>query len=178
MSAVLVSLRCFVLFLASAAVLGKQFGINGVWASYTAAEVLSFFVCLVMMGIQRSRAAKKGSQLDFFLLDKEAASHTLCLVYQSGMKYGEFLQCVDNALAEHGFPVSLADRAKGYLKHLEENMPGRDSCCVEAVLMTGRGAKILVYDNLPGREAPSEQEAFGEYSPVLGWNRMIGENNG
>ncbi len=179
MSAVLVSLRCFVLFLASAAVLGKQFGIDGVWASYTAAEVLSFFVCLVMLGIQRSRAAKKGSQLDFFLLDREAASHTLCLVYQSGkVEYEGFLLCVDEALSEHGFPASLAGKAKGYLEYLGESMSGRDACCVEAVLMTGNGAKILVYDNLPGREAPSAEEAFGEYSPVLGWNRMIGENNG
>ncbi len=59
MSAVIISLRCFVLFLGATFVLGKVFGMNGIWAAYTAAEVLTLFIIAGMVQAKRAKLKKR-----------------------------------------------------------------------------------------------------------------------
>ena len=65
-------MRCFVLFLTSAFLLGKLFSLNGIWAAYTLAEVLSFAVYIIATQAERAKLKKQGTDVNFLLLDKKA----------------------------------------------------------------------------------------------------------
>lgn len=84
MSAILVSLRCFVLFLGCALVLGKMFGMNGVWLAYTIAEILTFVIFIIMNKIMRRKILKSGTDVNMFLLDKNIENNIYCLTFNCG----------------------------------------------------------------------------------------------
>lgn len=77
-AAVLISLRSFVLFLGAVLVLGKIFGINGVWAAYIVAETLTLLICLLIIRLKRTRLAAKGINVNAFLLEKEVEAGIIC----------------------------------------------------------------------------------------------------
>lgn len=163
----LVSMRCFVLFLGSALFLGKLFGMNGIWASYTAAEVLTFAIYIAATQIERKKLKKKGVRANFLLLDKNTESSTICLTFNC---------CKDNF---DDFKNKVLSNAKDtpsvetYLLKLREFDAKKKGDYIEAEII-GTEKKIIIRDNLThtGIENTLQQIDNADYGPVLGWNRL------
>lgn len=178
-AAVLVSLRGCILFLASVVVLGKLFGMNGVWGAYTVAEVLSFVVYIVMNQAKRCKLRKSGTETDWFLLDKATENATFCYT----------CNCQKNDLKEFNkeIPILVENNphiskaafldAKEYLLQLENCVSGKKVEYVE-VEINGTDKRIIIRDNLNHSALQEsicdyiQNGSASEYGPVLGWNRI------
>jgi len=179
MAAVLVSLRCCILFLGSAFVLGKLFGINGVWGAYTAAEVLTFVIFIVMTWAKRIKLKKTGIDADAFLLDRNVEKQTKTYVFSCmGDDFSEFLPYVIAKISESKTNKQDASTdAEAYLSALEFCINRKDGAYIEAEINEATG-KVIIKDNLcHDRIEKQLTEQFGnkeqtEYSAVLGWNRL------
>lgn len=179
MAAWLVSLRGCILFLGSVFVLGKMFGMNGVWGAYTLAEVLTFIVFIIMNKSKRNKLKKDGKTSDLFLLDTEVEELTEC--YTCNCTSGSFedfkedvlrsLECNSNIRRE------LFLDAKGYLEELEKCLKKSKGEYIE-VEVNGADKKIFVRDNLNHDVLENsicdtvKSGSEAEYGPVLGWNRI------
>lgn len=178
MSAILVSLRCCILFLACAFIFGKIFGMNGVWAAYTVAEVLTFGIfCLMNIAKQKS-LSKKGIDADFYLLNKNVEANTQCFTFCSSIdSFADFSATVNNAMeqAKGLTPAAVLD-SKAYLGILQE-YPLTKNQYIEAEI-NGHEQKVIIRDDL-NHETISENiksaltnGSNAEYGPVLGKNRI------
>jgi len=179
MAAVLVSLRCLVLFLGSAFVLGRVFGMNGVWGAYTMAEVLTF-VCFVFMIISsRNRLRRRGVDADVFLLDKETARNTYCSVLNcDGGYFDRFAaEAIEQAESKGIFADDVMDTAKAYLKLIgtaTEHKKGKYAeveinCLHRSIIIRDNFVHKEIADDVPGCIC---EGCTAEYGPVLGWNRI------
>lgn len=179
MAAVLISLRCFVLFLGATLVLGMCFGMNGVWAAYTVAEVLAFLIILIMVRVKQKALSRKDSAVNFLLLD--------CATEQaiSGYTY----DCCENNFAEYVAAVAkhlsndetlgeaLCKDTVSYLSKLADCCVAQKGKFVE-VEINSREGKVIIRDNLnhtviaEGLRSAVQYGSTADYGPVLGWNRM------
>ncbi len=179
MAAILVSLRGCILFLASVFVLGKMFGMNGVWGAYTVAEVLSFVVYIIMNQAKRCKLRKSGTETDWFLLNKATEKETLCYTcncQRNDLK--EFNKEVIDLIEDNSY-VSKAVflDAKEYLLQLEKCDLKKKGAYAE-VEINGTDKKVIIRDNLKHDTLQEnirdciQNGSESEYGPVLGWNRI------
>ena len=171
MSAILVSLRCFVLFLASALVFGKVFGMNGIWLAYTSAEVLTFIIYFVMNFIMKKRMVKAGMNVNMYLLDKNVEQNIECFTFNCGSD--NFEEYLTMALKD----IKETESIREYLTEIYKCYSSSKLKYIE-VEVNKVSQKIIIRDNLNHvevqeriQEIVSNRTEF-EYGPVLGVNRL------
>ncbi len=179
LASVLVSLRCFVLFMLGVFGLGLLFGLNGVWAAYTAAEVLTLLITVLLLYLCRNSLRRKGIRADVLLLDKDTENSVgsqICDPCKESLP--TFTATVRNVLeADPAFSADHVAAAVAYLERLSTCPIDRKSACVE-VEWIGSEHKIIIRDTLCHEDAAAPlQEAvppaqLADYGPVLGINRV------
>lgn len=188
LSSVFVSLRSFALFLPCVLLLGKPFGMNGVWSAYLAAEFSSCAILLLLLSHTRNRMRGKGTSVNLLLLDEKEIQGSVCLtlVPEDGRKaakgdqaaFEAFSRETENAAA--AMTESGRALAAGYLKKVEEELFQEEGCrhkgrlAVQADLSSG-GGQLILRDCLKAekREVSCLQGEGSEYGLVLGWNRLL-----
>ncbi len=178
-AAVMISLRCFVIFLAATILLGKFFGMYGVWAAYVVAEVLTFFICIFMVRAKQKKLAKDGIRANIFLLDEEVEADIKCYTYACQKQdYADF-NSKSFAALETCSDISeqmLLD-AKAYLTQLGTLGTDKKGKYIE-IELNGVDKKLIIRDNLNHGELKEniqdsvQHGSKFDYGPVLGWNRI------
>lgn len=179
MSAILVSLRCFVLFLGCALVLGKMFGMNGVWLAYTMAEVLTFVIFIAMNRIMRKKIQKSGTHVNMFLLDKNIENNIYCFTFNCNKDdFKDFKSVVMVYLKESEYiNDSVKKDTKQYLLELYKCYSNKKGKYIE-VEVNNADQKVIIRDNLNHLTIQNSiQEVISdrsksEYGLVLGFNRI------
>lgn len=179
MSAILVSLRCFVLFLGCALVLGKMFGMNGVWLAYTIAEILTFVIFIIMNKIMRRKILKSGTDVNMFLLDKNIENNIYCLTFNCGKDdFDDFKSAVLAYLEEcEHINDSVKKDTENYLLELYKCYSSKKGKYIE-VEVNNADQKVIIRDNLnhltikDGIQEIISGMNKAEYGPVLGFNRI------
>lgn len=180
LAAVMISLRCFFIFMAALLILGKLFGLNGVWAAYTVAEVLSFVICILMVWAKQKKLQKEGIHANAFLLDEEIEKQIECYTFDSQKDdWDAFLKEVLHRMEEH---VNVCEHVlldtKEYLMELETSGVEKRQQYIE-VEINGREKKVIIRDhtdhtaiqeNIPN---VIRHGSKWDYGPVLGWNRIV-----
>ncbi len=181
MSSVIISLRCFVLFLAATFLLGKLFGEGGIWAAYTVAELATFVIIAFMVQIKRKRLKKQGVDANILLLDKSVENNTACFTSKySSELLDDFIAYVEEELQKNE-QVSNTVRYNTitYLKAIAEHCPEAKGRYVEVEINSVQ-KKVTIRDNLKYENAIEHLEAIAQKSngtseSVLGWNRICFE---
>ena len=178
MAAIIISLRCFVLFLAATLILGKCFGMNGIWSAYTVAEVLTFFIILIMVRVKQKRFKKKGTDVNFLLLDRPTEQGIVCSTCDCGKDaVKDYVSAVEKCFAESKLAETLCKDTLAYLAVLTECCKVKKGKYIE-VEINGVDNRIIVRDNLDHSSVAEKLQASvtngstADYGPVLGWNRI------
>ena len=172
MSAILVSLRCFVLFLACALVLGKIMGMNGIWLSYTVAEVITFVIFLIMNHVMKNKMQKIGVNVNNLLLDKNIDDNIYCFTFDCGKD--DFNSYNDTVLSHLEADEKVVSQ---YLLLLNKCHNSKNGKYIE-VEINKIEQKIIIRDNLNHLSIQDDiteiisGESKTEYGPVLGINRI------
>jgi len=166
-ASVIISLRSFVVFLISILVLGRLFGVNGIWCAYLVSEVLTFSICMIMLKCKRTAMEKESVQPNMFLLDSRI---------ENGSEYLTFIgRKTDFDL--FGAEVCKYLSAAEYISYLKAHLSSSKAACVEIEINNEAGI-VYIRDNLKYAEAPLEslRVAIGAenviHDAVLGWNRL------
>ena len=179
MAAILVSLRCLVLFLESAFVLGRLFGMNGVWGAYTMAEVLTFICFIFMNAGKRKKFSKQGIDADIFLLDNETIKNTYCFTCDCQKdNFDEFkVKLLEQTKKCDKIKQSVFLDMEQYLTKLEKCIADKKGEYIEVELNLC-DCKVIIRDNLNHESIADvvaqciSNDSKAEYGPVLGWNRL------
>ena len=179
MAAVLISLRCFVIFLAATIILGILFGMNGVWAAYAVAEVLSFVICVCILLVKRRKLTKSGTEVDLLLLETAIEQSIECYTCRCREQDAlDFQKTVLARLEQHPeLPDHLLKDAQAYLARLSQCITHKKGTYIELELNAAE-KKIMIRDNLDHTVLQSDMQASvqhgskADYGPVLGWNRI------
>ncbi|MBR2886399.1 MAG: MATE family efflux transporter [Clostridia bacterium] len=178
MSAIMISLRCFIIFLSATLLLGKLFGMNGVWAAYTVAESLTFVICIFMMKVKQKSLRKKGTNANLLLLDENIQSNIECYTYNcSDNKLDEYINEVVNRLKNN---TKISEEA---VSTVSEYLAVLKNCTKDKkkfieVEINSNEQKVIVRDSLNHTEYKENIEKLvqntskSDYGPVLGWNRI------
>lgn len=180
LASVFVSLRCLVLFVASVVILGVNFGLNGIWASYTVAEVLSFVCILLMVIVKKHLMKESGKDADIFLLDKTVQNLNYCYTCIKTEEFEAFCKELDSlSVNTPGLIDGAFSDMKQYLEALGGCIKKRTGEIVEVEINLS-DRKIIVRDNLSHDEVLDKVNISCrfEYGPVLGWNRICIEEEG
>jgi len=176
-ASVLVSLRCFVFFMLGVFVLGALCGLNGVWASYTAAEVLTLLVTVGMLLVTRASMRRRGTDANLLLLDTTVERGTGSRLCRRGQALSEFAKDVRNDLqSDSAFSEAAVEATVAYLNRLA-SCSETEKAFVEAEWIADEH-KIIIKDTLshetaalaPKDAVPPAQLA--DYGPTLGVNRV------
>ena len=178
-AAIFVSLRCLVLFLGFTLLLGFLFGMNGIWAAYTAAEVLSMLICLLMLRHKQRKLKQEGIRASLLLLDEDARAETVFYTFSCrDGNYDTFLAVVCERLSQRqNIEEAVRTEASRYLSALAQCCVRKNGKHVE-VEIPGKTGKIIIRDNLDHgicKESLTNRgcsEVKADYGPVLGWNRI------
>lgn len=179
LAAVIVSLRSFVLFLGAVFVLGKLFGMNGIWAAYPVAEILTFIACFLMMRAKQKKLVKTGSSVNLLLLDETVEKGITCYTYCSkSHSFADFADTVLGKLAEEkeDYGTMLLD-VEAYLEQLARGKSEAKEHYVETE-MNKSEKKIIIRDNLSHADLAFDIQDVvkhtekSDYGPVLGFNRL------
>lgn len=163
MASVIVSLRCFALFLAATFGLGILFGLNGVWAAYTVSEILTLFIIVCMVKYKQKKLMKSGINSNFMLLDdtvEKGAVSYICNLKKDN--YDDYLLAVEKAVQESNMDENSIRTAIDYLRELKSSAEQDKAKYIE-VEINGTINKIIIRDNL---------KRATEFDTVLGWNRI------
>ena len=122
MTSILVSLRCCVLLLMCVFVLGGSLGLDGIWAAYTVAEILTFAVFIALNIIKRKKLSKNNVNADVFFLDKKMEQGTASLVYECNTNEFENFHNEVRVLAEKigVYNEKMLEAALEYLSKLKD----------------------------------------------------------
>ena len=176
-TSILVSLRCCVLLLISVFVLGGMFGLDGIWAAYTVAEVLTFIVFMVLNIIKRKKLSENSINADVFFLDKKIEENCDSLVYKCNTNTFESF-C--NEIQIHADRIGMRNAemisaVSEYMEKLKDVTEIKKGKYIE-VEFNACDEKIIISDNLCHdklKDNFSEMQGEGiEYGPVLGLNRI------
>lgn len=178
MAAVMISLRCFAIFLSATLVLGKLFGMNGVWAAYTVSESLTFIICLFMMKAKQRKLRKKGISANMLLLDENVQNSIECYTYDClSNKYDEYKSDIVSKLKTNKeVSESVIQDVTEYLTVLKNCIKDKNKY-IEVEINSSQH-KVIVRDNLNHTEYKNDFEKIAQntsksdYGPVLGWNRI------
>ncbi len=172
----MISLRCFIIFLAATLVLGKLFGMNGVWAAYTVAEVVSFLICLSLVRIKQKKLKKGGTNANLLLLDNDVEAEIVRYTYCA--QRDAFEDYKRTVAAQADMSEALMRDTAAYLAALADIVPaGKASSYVEAEIHC-REQKVIIRDNLNHNtvqdtlQSTLQNGSKVDYGPVLGWNRL------
>ena len=163
MASVIVSLRCFALFLAATFGLGILFGLNGVWAAYTVSEILTLFIIVCMVKYKQKKLMKSGINSNFMLLDdtvEKGAVSYICNLKKDN--YDDYLLAVEKAVQESNMDENSIRTAIDYLCELKSSAEQDKAKYIE-VEINSTINKIIIRDNL---------KHATEFDTVLGWNRI------
>lgn len=163
MASVIVSLRCFALFLAATFGLGILFGLNGVWAAYTVSEILTLFIIVCMVKYKQKKLMKSGINSNFMLLDdtvEKGAVSYICNLKKDN--YDDYLLAVEKAVQESNMDENCIRTAIDYLRELKSSAEQDKAKYIE-VEINSTINKIIIRDNL---------KHATEFDTVLGWNRI------
>lgn len=163
MASVIVSLRCFVLFLAATFGLGLLFGLNGVWAAYTVAELLTLLIIVCMVKYKQKKLMKSGMNSNFMLLDdtvEKGAVSYICNLKNDN--YDDYIIYLEKAVQESNMDENRIRTAIDYLKELKSSAKQEKAKYIE-VEINSKINKIIIRDNL---------KRATELDAVLGWNRI------
>ena len=163
MASVIVSLRCFALFLAATFGLGILFGLNGVWAAYTVSEILTLFIIVCMVKYKQKKLMKSGINSNFILLDdtvEKGAVSYICNLKNDN--YDDYLLAVEKAVKESNMDENSIRTAINYLRELKSSAEQDKAKYIE-VEINSTINKIIIRDNL---------KRVTEFDTVLGWNRI------
>ena len=163
MASVIVSLRCFALFLAATFGLGILFGLNGVWAAYTVSEILTLFIIVCMVKYKQKKLMKSGINSNFMLLDdtvEKGAVSYICNLKKDN--YDDYLLAVEKAVQESNMDENSIRTAIDYLCELKSSAEQDKAKYIE-VEINSTINKIIIRDNL---------KRVTEFDTVLGWNRI------
>ena len=163
MASVIVSLRCFALFLAATFGLGILFGLNGVWAAYTVSEILTLFIIVCMVKYKQKKLMKSGINSNFMLLDdtvEKGAVSYICNLKKNN--YDDYLLAVEKAVQESNMDENSIRTAIDYLRELKSSAEQDKAKYIE-VEINSTINKIIIRDNL---------KHATEFDTVLGWNRI------
>ncbi len=171
LSAILISLRCLVLFLIATFTLGFIFGMNGIWAAYTVSETLAFIVCIIMIRAK----SRKLRTVNILLLDKETADNIECYTCNLNKNsFSEFKADIINEIKNSDTVKAYAELSDRYLTELENSTTLKKGRFVE-VEINPKAQKIIIRDNLDHSKLNIEDFALNadsSYSPALGFNRL------
>lgn len=178
-AAIMISLRCFVIFLGATLILGKFFGMNGVWAAYTVAEVSTFIICLILMRVKQNKLKKKGVNANLMLLNVDVIKGIECFVYMAQSNtFDDFKQSVAlKAENTQKFDEHFISDITAYLCVISNNLSEAKGKYVE-VEINSLKKKVIIRDNLDHtnlKESIFSSLKSGskvDYGPVLGWNRI------
>ncbi len=171
----MISLRCFVIFLAATLILGKLFGMNGVWAAYTVAEVITFLICLALVRMKQKKLKKSGTNANLLLLDGDVEAEIVCYTYCA--QRDVFEDYKRTLTAQKGMNEALMRDTATYLAALADIVPVGKAFYVEAEIHS-REQKVIIRDNLNHNALKDtlpnalENGSKVDYGPVLGWNRI------
>ena len=176
-TSVLVSLRCCVLLLICVFVLGELFGLGGIWAAYTVAEILTFIVFMVINIIKREKLSKNNVSADIFFLDKRVEESCKSLVYKCNTnEYESFcneIKTIADKIAIYNEKMLIT--ALEYLTKLEDVIVDKKGKYIE-VEFNAYDKKIIISDNLSHDKLKADFAKITdediEYGPVLGLNRI------
>ena len=176
-TSVLVSLRCCVLLLICVFVLGELFGLGGIWAAYTVAEILTFIVFMVINIIKREKLSKNNVSADIFFLDKRVEESCKSLVYKCNTnEYESFcneIKTIADKIAIYNEKMLIT--ALEYLTKLEDVIVDKKGKYIE-VEFNAYDKKIIISDNLSHDKLKVDFAKITdediEYGPVLGLNRI------
>jgi len=178
MSSVIISLRCFVLFLGVTFILGKFFGTSSIWAAYTIAELLTFVIIAVMVQAKRMKMKKSGMDANCILLDNSIEKNTVCFTCKcSDENFDDFIGYVgDNLKNTPQISDTVCRNAITYLAVINEYCHDKNGKYTE-VEINGIMKKVTVRDNLEYSDACEHinnvaKKAGATSEPVLGWNRV------
>ena len=179
-AAVMISLRSLVLFLFFTILLGKFFGMNGVWAAYTAAEVVSFIVCIIMLRIKQRKLGAGETKVDIMLLDEEIKAAQVCLICNCTSDNAEHYRkkVIEVIKEELCLDSTLAYNTESYLLALEEHCASTKKGRFIATELNGKSETIIIRDNLEHCNLKESIDSIinnateSKYGPVLGWNRI------
>jgi len=178
-SAVIISLRCFVLFLGATVVLGKFFGMDGVWAAYTVAEVLTLFIIVGMVRMKQAKLKKSGMSANTLLLDDLVEKSTVCYTCHCFKDdLDEVISHVSDYIDRDSSVSSTVCRdVTAYLTVMKQCYEAKKGKYVE-VEINNVEKKVIVRDNMNHSSISEKLQgavnngSSAEYGPVLGWNRM------
>ena len=179
MSMVIISLRCFALFLGATFILGKLFRMNGVWAAYTVTEVLTLFIIVAMLCFKQRKMKKEGVCANILLLDSTAEKSTKCFTFDCEKDdFEDYVSHVSGSFEKNSEQGSaLSKDAQAYLGVLK-------TCCVAKrgkylqVEINNTEKKVIIRDNLDHSavaddlQAAVSSDSKSDYGRVLGWNRI------
>ncbi len=179
MAAIIISLRCFVLFLGATIILGKLYGMNGVWAAYTVAETAAFVICLVLMRIKQKKLMQNGTNANLILLDKDVESGIECLTYHAkNDMFDDYKHTVVDQLKNtQNLDEQLVLDTAAYLFALSDSIVVNQTKFVEVEINSGK-KKVIIRDNLDHTnlkdciQTSIQNGSKADYGPVLGWNRI------
>lgn len=179
MSAFLVSLRCFALFLVGAFVLGRLFGLNGIWGAYTFAEIITFIIFIIVNQIERSKLIKKGTNANLLLLDSNIEKNTSCFTFACEKdNFDDFKKEVFSKLKNTPqLPNYVFLDTQQYLLRLCDCNTNKKGKYIE-VEINAEDKKVIIRDNLNHTDFKENISDFicngskTDYNPVLGWNRI------
>lgn len=154
LSAIFVSLRSFVLLLCTTIILGLAFGMNGIWASYTVAEVLAF---IIIISVLRAKKAKNNTET--------VENATYCLTFNCvNGSLEDFISYAEFFIRENNFSNEVCGKVSLYFDLLKDVCTLHKNKYIEIEINT-IDKKIIVRDNLKRTTIPED-------TPVLGWNRL------
>ncbi len=176
---VLISLRSCILLLVSAFFLGRIFGINGIWAAYCVAEILTFLVFAVINTAKRKKLSCDNANPDVFFLDKNIEEKTSSHVFKCNSDdfagFSEEIKAV--GCKTEGYSEQMLAAADDYLRKLRLAIEERSGKYIE-VEFNRYDRKIIICDNLDHKNIENavsdiKGEGFAaEYGPVIGLNRI------
>ena len=154
---------------------------DGVWGSYTMAEVLSFVIFVIMVMTKMRQLKKEGIEADVFLLDQNVEKNTVCFTCNCEKEtFADYQNQVINQLKEDSADDVMVLDAERYLD-------GLGKCDVQSagkyieVEVNRADHRVFIRDNLDHSRLEEYIEDFdacksrAEYGPVLGWNRICME---
>jgi len=177
LSAIMISLRSFVLFLGATLILGKFLGMNGVWSAYLVAEATSFVICLIMIRAKRNTLRKECSGMNMLLFDGDIENGTKRYIFECKNQNADAYSDYVSTVAKESGDLNQ-DFVGQYLEEIGKCISKKNEF-IETEINKIIG-KIIIRDNLNhnlNKERISDVTSKGncDYGPVLGWNRMCPE---
>ncbi|MBQ8539647.1 MAG: MATE family efflux transporter [Ruminococcus sp.] len=177
LSAILISLRSFVVFLIATFTLGYLFKMNGIWSAYIVSETLSLVIGVILIKAKQRRL----ENVNILLLDKEIC--TAVETYTCNVKKDSFADFKEYVVSKLKNSESISDHSlKATLLHLceiEKNLTNKNSSYIE-VEVNNKDNKVIVRDNCSNGKINIEGYNLNEsssYSPALGFNRLCLEGD-